>query len=206
MSRILSYDSIENMLKGVYANLGFNLQPLQFVFSSVHSTASFQPLTFEDISRQYQEHDISWRSTSLCESIRRIFLELKIVPDKLIGFGLGSMELRGTDSTYLQHAALVTICETITAMGHPTPDMFCQDPDYSEADEELLSSLNINILRDPQGFLKVDDTTFVLSFYPDIPVKQIIADDPKFWPMGMFWEPNWCFEMEKAKYAGPKSM
>ncbi len=56
---------------------------------------------------------------------------------------------------------------------------------YSEADEQVLRKLGITVLEDPRAFLELDDETVVLSFYPNFPVRQIIADIAR--PAVMIW-------------------
>lgn len=47
---------------------------------------------------------------------------------------------------------------------------------YTEIDKELLQELGITVLEDPRAFLEVSDESIVLSFGPDIPVRQVVTD------------------------------
>jgi hypothetical protein len=91
-----------------------------------------------------------------------------------------------------QHALILTmraILENRSDQGSdPTKKIQCfaQDPLYTEADEEVLSNAEITVLRDPRAFLEVDDDTLVISFSPNIPVRQIIADIAR--PAVMIWD------------------
>jgi len=65
---------------------------------------------------------------------------------------------------------------------------YAQDPDYTDIDREVLEQSGITILDDPQGFLEVDDSTAVLSFGANIPLRQVIADIAR--PAMMVWDRN----------------
>lgn len=54
--------------------------------------------------------------------------------------------------------------------------MLLQDPIYCDLDRDVLRAYDISVLDSPQGFLEVDGASVVLSFGPDIAVRQIIAD------------------------------
>ncbi|KAI1105099.1 hypothetical protein F4804DRAFT_331627 [Jackrogersella minutella] len=51
-----------------------------------------------------------------------------------------------------------------------------QDPGYTAADEKVLKEEGVQVLRDPDGFVRVGRDSFVVSISPNSPVQQIIAD------------------------------
>lgn len=51
-----------------------------------------------------------------------------------------------------------------------------QDPEYTSVDREILDGFGLQTVDDPEGFLKVDEQSIVLSIAPNVPVKHIIAD------------------------------
>ncbi|OTB09201.1 hypothetical protein M426DRAFT_260487 [Hypoxylon sp. CI-4A] len=53
---------------------------------------------------------------------------------------------------------------------------FAQDPAYHAIDAEVLKGRGVECLEDPEAFLELDDETVVLSFAPNVPVRQIVAD------------------------------
>lgn len=53
---------------------------------------------------------------------------------------------------------------------------FAQDPAYTVVDKTILAEHGVTVLDDPRGFLQVDDQSAVLSFAPNICVRQIVAD------------------------------
>ncbi|KAK4102442.1 hypothetical protein N658DRAFT_523031 [Parathielavia hyrcaniae] len=96
--------------------------------------------------------------------------------------------------------------------GQQQPEIKCfaQDPNYTEADQAVLQEAGIAVLGDPRGFLEVDDETVVLSFSPNIPVRQIITDIAR--PAILLWN-HVQSEAEEAEFwkqrghqHGPKPM
>jgi hypothetical protein len=79
--------------------------------------------------------------------------------------------------------------EAIREKGEPDTacPVFCQDLGYSSTDEELLKNLNMTVLESPMGFLEVDRSSVVIGIGPDVPVKQIVADDERYWPAMIVW-------------------
>ncbi|KAH6842713.1 hypothetical protein B0I37DRAFT_436465 [Chaetomium sp. MPI-CAGE-AT-0009] len=83
-----------------------------------------------------------------------------------------------------QHILALTIRDILTsgyAMGAPgesRPEIKCyaQDPIYTPIDEQVLGEAGFTLVDDPRGFIEVDEASVLISFYPDIPIKQIVAD------------------------------
>jgi hypothetical protein len=63
---------------------------------------------------------------------------------------------------------------------------YAQDPAYYATCEAVLGERGIEVLQDEAGFLLVDANSIVLSFAPNIPVRQIIADLTR--PAMMIWD------------------
>lgn len=88
-----------------------------------------------------------------------------------------------------QHALLLSICKLLNYKQHdvsPYPiSAWAQDPAYGPVDATVLAESGISLLENPDGFLKTDDSTIVLSFAPDIPVRQIITEISR--PAAMLW-------------------
>jgi hypothetical protein len=87
-----------------------------------------------------------------------------------------------------QHALIITLRDILAERQGHLNDIGCyaQDPDYTDVDRAVLEQSGITILDDPQGFLEVDDSTVVLSFGPNVPVRQVIADIAR--PAMMIWD------------------
>lgn len=98
-----------------------------------------------------------------------------------IGHGGFGREL----ASIMQHIVASSIAKELASLyvecGKPlaTPiTITAQDPAYSASVEWLLSRLPtpIQIVVDPEGFLEINESSFVMSCYPVVPVKQMIAD------------------------------
>ncbi|KAK4097428.1 hypothetical protein N658DRAFT_561767 [Parathielavia hyrcaniae] len=53
---------------------------------------------------------------------------------------------------------------------------FAQNPLYDDADGEILGRAGITVVQDPRALLEVNKQSVVLSFSPNVPVRQIITD------------------------------
>lgn len=67
----------------------------------------------------------------------------------------------------------------------PPIQCFAQDPAYTDIDKVILAEHGVTVLDDPRGFLQVDNQSAVLSFAPDICVRQIVADIAR--PAVLIW-------------------
>jgi hypothetical protein len=114
-----------------------------------------------------------------------------IFVSKIVCFALGSLSPRpGSDGSSsrthaIQHAAVETLISYFKERaGH---DIYCyaQDPAYSDSDKEFLETIGIDVIEDPNGFLEVDENTFVVSISPDVPVNIIVPDLQQ--PAAMLW-------------------
>jgi len=86
---------------------------------------------------------------------------------------------------FAQHAAVVDVAAALAPGGDGRVRVLAQDPAYCEADVALLAELGIQVVEDPQGFLELDDRTFVVSVACNVPQKQIVADLAR--PVAMLW-------------------
>jgi hypothetical protein len=105
-----------------------------------------------------------------------------IFVSKIVCFALGSLSPRsGSDGSSsrthaIQHAAVErSISYFKERAGH---DICCyaQGPAYSDTDKEFLRTIGIDVIEDPNGFLEVDENTFVVSISTDVPVNIIVPD------------------------------
>jgi hypothetical protein len=115
---------------------------------------------------------------------------------KVVGFGCGPISTAGTDRlaerSLFQHALLSTVACVLAenrdskSSGEKTILCYAQDPAYTDTDETVLARYGIVVLKDPDAFLEVDDCTAVLSFSPNVPVRQIASDLAR--PAVMIWD------------------
>ena len=87
------------------------------------------------------------------------------------------------------HALILTVCKLLNyKQSNDSPysiSAWAQDPAYGPVDAAILAEFGVSLLENPDGFLITDDSTLVLSFAPDIPVKQIITELSR--PAAMLW-------------------
>ncbi|KIW16836.1 hypothetical protein PV08_04026 [Exophiala spinifera] len=116
-------------------------------------------------------------------------------------------EFRGRTRSAFQHALILTLRDILSKRHESVNDIKCyaQDPFYTDIDREVLERSGITVLNNPQGFLEVDDSTVVLSFCPDVPVRQVIAEIAL--PAMMIWDKIRFFEneLEKSLTTDPNS-
>lgn len=102
---------------------------------------------------------------------------------KIVAFALGSIALDSrhpspTESLH-QHAMAIHLGRRLCC------PVFLQDPVYMPLEVTLFSSLGATILPNPEGLLEMDDDTLVISIYPDVPIRQMVADIAR--PAAMIW-------------------
>jgi len=126
--------------------------------------------------------------------------------NKIVAFACGGMAFYDKYPTIArsayQHALIVTLREVLSQWQNPGHGIKCyaQDPGYTSIDKEVLKRSGVIVVDDPQGFLEVDDSTAVLSFGANVPVRQIIADISR--PAMMIWDKIEFFEDELANSSG----
>jgi hypothetical protein len=98
------------------------------------------------------------------------------------------MHQRARRSMY-QHALLLTVCKLLNYKQYDvSPSSIlasAQDPAYGPIDAVVLAESGVSLLENPDGFLRTDDSTLVLSFAPDVPIKQIVTELSR--PAAMLW-------------------
>lgn len=120
----------------------------------------------------------------MSEASKRIETILRTVQlggsvSRIVAFGNGTISIEDSQHSALQHALMLTIRDGLQSLqpgSGVTIQCFAQDPTYTEADKVVLHEVGITVLEDPRAFLKVNDETVVLSFAPDVPVRQIVTD------------------------------
>ena len=53
---------------------------------------------------------------------------------------------------------------------------YAQDPIYTSIDKQVLRDVGITVVDNPKGFLEVDEASVVFCSYPNIPIRQVVAD------------------------------
>ncbi|KAL5338627.1 hypothetical protein BJX70DRAFT_366300 [Aspergillus crustosus] len=124
----------------------------------------------------------TWREIK--DTLIRLDLTYKI--PKIIGMACGEFTItsrsegspRSSRRSAVQNAFLVTLSTLLQESGLGTTSVACyaQDPAYSPTDQAVLQSHGIEVVDDPDGFLRIDDTSLVFSCSPNICVKQIVTE------------------------------
>ena len=112
---------------------------------------------------------------------------------------LTDQELWSIRSTY-QYILITTLRDNLGKLQQQTRhsiQCYAQDPAYTDTNRNILQNSGITILDNPQGFLEVTDSTVVLSFDPEVPMRQIIADIAR--PVMMIWDRSQYTEDELTK-------
>ncbi|PIG82461.1 hypothetical protein AARAC_004838 [Aspergillus arachidicola] len=139
------------------------------------------------------QHQI-WLESDSHQNLEHHLATLKTTANirKIVCFGLGTLRRLSDDEytrTHTQHAAVETMVASLAKRGlNGSQEIKCyaQDLEYDEVDQEFLRSIGITTLKDPKGFLEVDEHGLVFSVCPDTPVKQIVTD--LHWPAAMIWD------------------
>ncbi|CAG8960777.1 hypothetical protein HYFRA_00002314 [Hymenoscyphus fraxineus] len=137
----------------------------------------------KEMRNLFKSYQVIWKGTQtyalLEEKIEKG--ELRDI-EKIVSFGLGTMRKDMEDTnprSLFQHALLATLRKVLDKNKDKyTHEILCyaQDPAYDDVDKVLLKENEIKVLDDPEGFLEVGDHTIVVSFWPDVCVKQIVLD------------------------------
>jgi hypothetical protein len=134
---------------------------------------------------------LAWDESEPC---KRLVSALQNLPPsskvgRIVAFSCGSItrdRFKSAPRSSVQHALALTVSKVLTARQIEHVPCYAQDPCYGLNDEALLTEWCIDILDDPDGFLAVDRSTFVISIASDSPVRQIIADLAK--PAAIIWD------------------
>jgi hypothetical protein len=150
--------------------------------------------TQTEANRRFDDARIQWQRSHHFGAVQSTLKKHRgLIPSgirKIVAFACGTMAHKEdiAESSKLQHALIIFIRDFLSARDGAQAEILCyaQDPAYSEIDQNILAGSNITIIDDPRGFLEVDETTVVISFSPDVPVRQIIADIAR--PALMIWD------------------
>jgi len=179
---------------------------------TIHWRAELPPptCTLAAMEAAFQRHAAAWAAqskrttpslTQLVAAARPQLGQCKVL---CLGLGSPARSLNGAGSSdrgarnaearcYTQHAAVLDIARALEAGAGPASSeaggrvrVLAQDPLYSELDGEFLAGLGFEVVDDPQGFLELDDNSFVVSVACNVPQKQIVADLAR--PVAMLWD------------------
>lgn len=123
----------------------------------------------------------TWEASKDCKLLRFI-LETAYIPGavtKIVAFACSTISER-VNKNIIQHCLILTLRDVFSKRqgNKPRSEIMCvaQDPLYSAIDKVVLNEAGITVLDDPRAFLEVDESSVVLSFSPNAPIRQIITD------------------------------
>jgi len=151
------------------------------------------PVDADSTRQDFNSGVQAWRQTEECKRIESL-LETEALPaniTKIVAFALGDIaRARSAQARHIcQHALVLCVRDALERRqgpGQPAIQCFAQEPAYSDVDGKVLGEAGITVLRDPRGFLEVDDQTVVISIAPNIPVRQVVADIAR--PAVLMWD------------------
>jgi len=183
-------------------------------------------IEYLQLKAAWDEARCNWNQNTVCSELTATLGKITYIPPnikRIVCFGLGSLEgcqdypyldaLSACDGLPLrremtQHAAALTIATVLgERLGTNSLPILAQDPAYSSLAKRLLMSVGFEVVggHGSLAFTHVDEETVVVSCYPDIPVKQVVADIAR--PAVMIWnevEPaakekiQWMYRMEQG--------
>ncbi|KAF2255505.1 hypothetical protein BU26DRAFT_512477 [Trematosphaeria pertusa] len=158
----------------------------------------------ESVAELVKDLQQRWLVSKMCAQLRELLRKTADkMPriEKIICFGLGSissfpewypgfgdqypgwLSRMSTRNYILQHLGAVTIAATLNEVygkvtDRPPIRILAQDPGYTDTDRSILSELEIpmEIINDPEGFLAIDESTFIMTCRCAAPVYEIAAD------------------------------
>lgn len=207
----LLYTPFQSLVNHRYSDQA--LCPLQICYGGHNETQHHRNL--KDTRDAFHSFRTAWESSEKCRRLKSSMAAAASLPGitKIIAFACSSIS-RDLDHTRSrsasQHALILTLRDLLQA-SQPGAQIRClaQDPVYTEVDRAVLSEAGITVVDDPQGFLEVDDQSVVLSFAPNVPVRQIITDLAR--PVVLAWDAvlteeqtiaRWSKILEPAKVPG----
>ncbi len=138
------------------------------------------------VQNAFEEGVKQWEGSPSCHRLRGLIdavVPPRVTLSNIVAFACCSMSVKSRqERSVSQHALVLTMLDVLQSRrqrdeGHQLEiRCFAQDPCYNDADEEILEGVGVTVVQDPRGFLEVDDQSVVISFSPDVPIRQIIAD------------------------------
>ncbi|KAK4038958.1 hypothetical protein C8A01DRAFT_16981 [Parachaetomium inaequale] len=145
----------------------------------------------ESVQNAFEDGIKKWEASPQCIQLRALFDTMSLpTVSNIVAFACCTMAVKVVqEHTVSQHALVLTLRDILQTRQQQDDDMerqhteqppeircFAQDPLYDDADEKILRRAGIAVVQDPRGFLEVNNQSVVLSFSPNAPVRQIIAD------------------------------
>ncbi|KAK7415735.1 hypothetical protein QQX98_005648 [Neonectria punicea] len=175
----------------------------QTVFLGWSSDDLTSPVDLAQLQAAWDEARALWLESDSYAKLTELVTESKPKANKVVCFGLGSLEgsvdystldlkhsLDGLPrrSAITQHLAAITMATLLGQQrGIDRVPILVQDPAYTTLGQQFLAAQDIEVIggNGALGFTYVDEDTLVVSCHPNVPVKQIVADIAR--PAAMLW-------------------
>jgi hypothetical protein len=177
--RVLFTPAIASCSLHVYQNSSYRNKLTKEVDDSEQPGPCFNKNMVKDIFNTTLDE---WEKSKQCEDLLQVLQSTDLSNVKqIVAFACGSMKIdlkmeRLARRSMYQHGLLLTIRKFLKEkQSHGNPlgiSTWVQDPAYCVIDTSILTESGVSTLDNPNGFLKVDDSTMVLSFAPDVTIKQ----------------------------------
>ncbi|CAJ2511014.1 Uu.00g066390.m01.CDS01 [Anthostomella pinea] len=131
---------------------------------------------YDTAAQAFRDSLDNWRQNAKCAALESYISKLDLPPNTC-----------RLHSSREQHAAALTIAGVLKRkLGAPI-EIIVQDPVYSTVGKAVLTDHGMKPVDGVGGkaFLDIDSRTFVFTVFPEIPIRQIVADLAR--PAGMFW-------------------
>ncbi|KAI3393355.1 hypothetical protein diail_4436 [Diaporthe ilicicola] len=205
----LMYATYQSLVNHKYSDQA--LCPLQICYGG-QSAQDGPSQSLEDTRRHFRAGARAWQASEDCARLRASTAAASLPRiTRIIAFACSSLSLSpvaGADRTRrrsaAQHALVLTLRDVLQQQQRSAAGVeirvLAQDPAYTDADRAVLAEAGVTVVDDPQGFLEVDDESAVLSFAPNVPVRQIITDLAR--PAVLAWDTVLTEEQTVGRWGG----
>lgn len=137
-------------------------------------TAIPQGLTLRSVSSSFDRYTKLWKDSPCLKNLKTIIQDNILASDieitNCVCLGLGSFA-GGTfpETSFFELAALDTVLELLRQK-HDINQVYMQEPVYNTLDEDFLRSLGYQIVPSPEGFEKVNKTSFLFAPHLEWPI------------------------------------
>ena len=177
------------------------------------------PPALPEIQAGFREKQAEWEASDCCREFKQILGSVDIPKVKnLVGLAFHSLrpDTGHFQNSARQHSIFLTLRDFFNsraansnsvnngddknsdASRNNLVECTVQDPAYIEADKEILAGEDIKVVEDPHAFLQIDDDSAIISVYPNVPVKEIVADIAR--PAFILW----CYDSRREETSWTK--
>ncbi|KAI9676465.1 MAG: hypothetical protein M1817_000622 [Caeruleum heppii] len=124
--------------------------------------------TLPQLQEEFARHETTWKNSTCHDALER---RLRQAVDgmgsarlkRCVCVGLGSLSGERSRRISMVQLNCLRQCLKILAAIHQIDQIYAQDPVFNSLDEQLLATMNITVVQDPEAFDLIDETTFLLA-------------------------------------------